>query len=65
MSKIERFEDLICWQESRKLVKQVFILSETGKFSKDFELKNQFKRAALSSRIILQKGLQDIIIKNL
>jgi four helix bundle protein len=56
MTKIERFEDLVCWQESRKLVKQAFILSETGKFSKDFELKNQFKRAALSAMNNIAEG---------
>jgi hypothetical protein len=26
MSKVERFEDLKCWQEARKLVRDIYIL---------------------------------------
>ena len=48
MPKVERFEDLRCWQEARKLVKEVYLISETGKLAKDFDTKSQLKRAALS-----------------
>ena len=47
MSKVNRFEDLRCWQASRKLVGNVYRLAETGRLSKDFETKGQLKRAAL------------------
>jgi len=49
MAKIEKFEDLHCWQEARNLVKMVYEASQSGPISKDFELRNQIRRAALSS----------------
>ncbi len=48
MAKVERFEDLKCWQEARVLVKEIYLLSEEGKLSKDYDTKSQIKRAALS-----------------
>ncbi len=48
MSKVERFEDLNCWKEARELVKEVYIICEEGKLSRDFDTKSQIKRAALS-----------------
>ncbi|MCI0752078.1 MAG: four helix bundle protein [Flammeovirgaceae bacterium] len=48
MAKIERFEDLKCWQEARVLVKEVYLLCEKGKLVKDFDTRSQLRRAALS-----------------
>ena len=48
MGKVERFEDLNCWKEARELVKEVYIICEKGKLSRDFDTKSQIKRAALS-----------------
>lgn len=49
MATIKRFEDLISWQKSRELVKYIYKLTEISKFGKDFGLKNQIERAAVSS----------------
>jgi four helix bundle protein len=46
--KIERFEDLLCWQAGRKLVKFVYLICETVPLNKDFETKGQLKHAALT-----------------
>lgn len=48
MSKVERFEDLRCWQSARRLVKEVYLASEGGKLGKDFPIRDQLRRAALS-----------------
>lgn len=48
MSKIERFEDIKAWQQARSLVKEVYQATGEGKFAKDFSLKDQIRRAAVS-----------------
>lgn len=48
MSKITRFEDLTCWQEARKIVKDIYKVSRINEFRKDFGLADQVKRAAVS-----------------
>ncbi len=45
---IERFEDLISWQEARKLVKLVYALTDKPRFKKDYELQRQTRAAAVS-----------------
>ncbi len=56
MSKIEKFEDLKCWQSARELVKLVYMACEKGKLAKDFETRGQIKRAALSVMNNLAEG---------
>ncbi len=46
MAKIERFEDLQCWQKARELENTVYGLSTIGAFSKDYALKDQINRAS-------------------
>ena len=48
MNRINRFEDLDCWQEARKTVKMLFLESTKGPLSKDHDTKSQLRRAALS-----------------
>jgi hypothetical protein len=38
MKKIERFEDLVAWQKSRKLTQEIYQATRRGDFSKDFGL---------------------------
>lgn len=56
MGKINRFEELRCWQASRKLVKEIYRMSESGKLSRDFDTKSQLRRAALSSMNNIVEG---------
>ena len=37
MGKINSFEDLKCWQASRRLVKEVFMEWQKGKTVKDYD----------------------------
>jgi four helix bundle protein len=56
LAKIERFEDLHCWQAARELVKLVYESCELGKLARDFETRSQLKRAALSSMNNIAEG---------
>lgn len=56
MAKIEKFEDLRCWQEARKLVKNIFLISTRGELAKEFTLTNQLKRASLSAMTNIAEG---------
>jgi four helix bundle protein len=48
MPLIKRFEDIIAWQEARKLTKQIYALTQTGVFARDFGLRDQLRRACVS-----------------
>jgi four helix bundle protein len=56
MAKIEKFEDLICWQKARILVREIYKATSMGDFSKDYDAKNQIRRAALSSMSNIAEG---------
>lgn len=56
MSKIKRFEDLICWQKTRELNKQIYKIIGNEKFCKDYSLKEQIKRASISSSLNIAEG---------
>jgi len=46
--RIQRFEDLIVWQKARSLTKTIYEITERGGFKKDFALRDQVRRAAVS-----------------
>jgi four helix bundle protein len=46
MPKIERFEDLVCWQKARALANAVYDLTERSTFSRDARLRGQLQGAA-------------------
>jgi four helix bundle protein len=56
MSKVTRFEDLKCWQAARELVREVYMICEEGKLSRDFDTKSQLKKAALSAMNNIAEG---------
>ncbi|MDR4499389.1 MAG: four helix bundle protein [Candidatus Scalindua sp.] len=48
--KIKRFEDIVGWQKARELVKAIYNVTIQSKgFDKDYGLKDQIRRAAVSS----------------
>jgi four helix bundle protein len=63
MSKIDRFEDLKCWQVSRRLVNEIYRIAETGSLLKDYDTKSQIKRAALSAMSNIVEGFGKFINK--
>ena len=56
MSKIEKFEDLICWQKARIIVKDIYIISSGDSFLKDISLKLQIRKAASSVMLNIAEG---------
>ena len=55
--KIERFEDLKCWQEARNLVNLVYgAIKDSRDFQKDFRLCGQITAAAVSSMSNIAEG---------
>ena len=56
MATIKRFEDLECWQSARELAKMIFVLSDKGRFAKDWEHKNQINSAAGSAADNIAEG---------
>lgn len=53
---ITRFEDILAWQKARVLVKKVYDVCDSGKLKKDFGLKDQLCRAAVSSMTNIAEG---------
>jgi four helix bundle protein len=47
--KIEKFEDFIAWQKARKLTSEIYRVTAREPFVRDFGLKDQIRRAAVSS----------------
>jgi len=43
---IERFEEIKAWQRARELTKQIYEVSRTGGFARDFGLRDQIRAAA-------------------
>jgi len=48
MAKIERFEDIQGWQKGRILVRGIYGVTEQTGFARDFGLKDQIRRSAVS-----------------
>ena len=58
MAGIKRFEDIEAWQLSRKLVNEVYRLSAAGSFARDFGLRDQMRRAAVSILSNIAEGFE-------
>jgi four helix bundle protein len=56
--RIERFEELIAWQKARALTSEIYKVTITEKFSKDFGLKDQIRRAAVSVMSNIAEGFE-------
>ena len=56
MSRVDKFEDLICWQKARELVNQIYRITSSGKFSKDYDLRSQIRRAGISIMSNIAEG---------
>lgn len=58
MSTFKSFEEIVSWQKARVLCKEVYLLSSTEKFSKDFGLRDQTRRSAISVMANIAEGYE-------
>lgn len=56
MPLITRFEDLHAWQEARSLTKLIYSYCSEGTFARDYGLRDQIQRAAISTMANIAEG---------
>ena len=54
--KISRFEDLLVWQKSRSLTVAIYQITGAGRFSRDYGLRDQVRRASVSVMSNIAEG---------
>ena len=55
---VQRFEDLIAWQKSRVLAADIYRAVGLGPMARDFGLKDQMQRAAVSVMANIAEGFE-------
>ena len=58
MATIHDFRELRCWQEARLVAKNVYSLTQCKLFAKDFGLRDQVQRAAVSIGSNIAEGFE-------
>ena len=58
MATLTKFEDIQGWQKARELTGAVYTVSNKGAFSKDFALRDQIRRAAVSIMSNIAEGFE-------
>ena len=55
---VQKFEELIAWQKSRELTKAIYKLTNGKEFGRDFGLRDQIQRAAVSIMSNIAEGFE-------
>ena len=58
MATVQRFEDLDVWKRAKSLANLVYDFSESGQFARDFGLRDQMRRAAVSIMSNIAEGFE-------
>lgn len=58
MATIERFEDIEAWRQARVLVNDIYAVRNDGQFARDYGLKDQMRRAAVSVLSNIAEGFE-------
>ena len=56
MPAIKRFEEIVAWQKAKDLVSEIYLVCADSRFSRDFGLKDQICRAAVSAMRNIAEG---------
>jgi four helix bundle protein len=55
---IKNFEDLEIWQIARRITQEIYTLAQTTKLSRDYGLRDQMQRAAISIMSNIAEGFE-------
>lgn len=58
MTTAKRFEDLEVWQRAKELTNLIYSFSSSGTFARDFGLRDQMRRAAMSVMSNIAEGFE-------
>ncbi len=58
MATFKSFEDIEAWQMARSLTREIYALTASGAFTKDFGLRNQIRRASVSILSNIAEGFE-------
>ena len=61
---VQNFEDLNVWKQARQLTQDTYRLTRTERFSKDFGLRDQIQRAAVSIMSNIAEDSKGVGIKS-
>jgi four helix bundle protein len=58
MGAFQNFEEIEAWKRARNLAGEIYAISSTGPFSKDFGLREQMRRAVVSVMSNIAEGFE-------
>lgn len=58
MSKVDKFEDLFIWQKAFELNREIYRITSNESFSRDWGLRDQIRRAAVSVMSNIAEGFE-------
>ena len=58
MARLQRFEELVGWQRARELAREIYRVSGSGKFARDYALRDQIRRAVVSILSNIAEGFE-------
>jgi four helix bundle protein len=58
MPTVKQFEDLNVWQDARRMVAAIYMASKARAFNQDFGLREQIRRAAVSTMSNIAEGFE-------
>ena len=58
MATVKQFEELDVWQRSREFANLIYSFSKSGAFSRDFALRDQIRRTAVSIMSNIAEGFE-------
>jgi four helix bundle protein len=56
VTRVERFEDVVAWQLARVLTRDIYVLTRSHDFGRDWSLASQMQRAAVSVMANVAEG---------